>query len=302
MKDGTSEYGNSRYGGWACLALLATAGFTGGCTGGSIWASSEEELDLPVLGVHTVLVRTDNGDVQVRPTRGQGDTIHVRAIIRAGGRDEIDAQACLEAIDIVTPTGGPADSVQEIRWAWKRPQEPHWRTQVSFEIAMPAALDLQAETENGKLDVAGVTGACELKSKNGAIRAWAVAADRLSALTKNGMLDVESPARQIDLTTTNGMIVAALTGPAVSNGRIETHNGLVRLSLDPTANVQIRCQTTNGRVTNRLPLRDIVQKSKKRLEGSLGDASGTIEISTHNGGIKLESIDPHRIEIESVDE
>ena len=264
----------------AWLPLLLILGLTSGCTGGSIWANSEEELDLPTMGVHTVLIHTDNGFVQVRPTQLDSDTIQVRAIIRAGGRDPIDAQACLDAIDIVTPTSGPADSVQEIRWAWKSPRVSHWRAEVSFQISIPAALDLKVEAVNGKIDVAGVTGACDLKSKNGAIRAWAVAAERLSASTQNGELDIESPARDIDLTTTNGKIVAALTGATVSKGRIETHNGEVRFSLDPAAHVEFKCQTSNGRITNRLPLRDVTEKSKKRLEGRMGDGGGTIEITT----------------------
>lgn len=284
------------------LLVLAAIGFNRGCVGRSTWANSEEEIDLPALGVHTVLIRTDNGTIQVRPTRGDGDTIHVRAIIRAAGRDENDAQACLDAIDIITPTSGPADSVQEIRWDWKEPKEPQWGADVSFEVSLPAALDLNVETENGRVDVAGVTGACELKSRNGAIRAWAVAAQRLSASTQNGEIDIESPAGAIDLTTTNGKIVAALTGTTVSKGNLKTQNGEIRLSMDPTANVQFRCKTNNGRITNSLPLSDLKKASKRSLTGHLGDGGGTIDVSSNNGAIRLEKIDPRRVERSDDDE
>jgi len=284
------------------VVVVAAIGFNRGCVGRGTWANSEEEIDLPALGVHTVLIRTDNGTIQVRPTRGDSDTIHVRAIIRAAGSDENAAQACLDAVDIITPTSGPADSVQEIRWAWSDPNWSSQKAEVSFEVSLPAALDLNVETENGKIDVVGATGDCELKSRNGAIRAWAVAAQRISASTQNGAIDIESPAGEIDLTTTNGKIVAALTGTTVSKGTLKTQNGEIRLSIDPAANVQFRCKTNNGRITNSLPLGDVKKSSRRGLTGQLGDSGGTIDVSSNNGAIRLEKIDPRRVERSDEDE
>ncbi len=282
--------------------LLLAAAIAGGCHGRSGWVNTEQELALPAVGLHTVSIKTDSGGVQVRPTPAADDNIHVHAVIRASGRDDQDAVACLDSIEIATPTSGSADSVQEIRWAWKTPKRPQWNASVSFEVAMPAALDLQVESQNGKLDVAGVTGACELKSKNGGIRAWAVAAQRLTASTTNGELDIESPASQLDLSTTNGRIQAALTGPAIAKGRVEARNGEVKISVDPKADVGFQCKTNNGRITNRLPLRNVKQNSKRGLVGQLGEGSGTLEISTQNGNIRLEPIDPRKVERSDADD
>lgn len=277
------------------LLLISLVAVGIGCVAkvGQHEVSAEQSRTLPTVGTHRVRIRTDNGAVTVRPAAEGIDTIHVRAIIRATGDDAQDAGDCLEAIEIACPVSGANEATQDIGWAWRNPPERTWGATVSFEVTMPPALELDVRTDNGQIDVVGITGDCEIKTDNGAIRAVA-ATNKLSVAATNGSLTVESPAGEIQLSTTNGAIRGSLTNRKAVAGKIATENGEIRVALAETAGTRVECRTANGRIKNELPLTAVDKKGKSRLAGELSGGGDPLKITSTNGGITLTRYKPQR--------
>ncbi len=268
----------------AGVVLLATAA---GCLPvGHHRAESEETRTLPTIGTQKVSVKTENGFVRVRPAAEGGESIEIRAEIRAMAPSPTEAEECLHAIEITSPVSGPNDATQEIGWAWRKPKKSGWRAAVSFEISMPHALPLEVQTTNGQIDVVGLTGDCQIRTENGAVRLVA-AENQLKAESHNGSITVESPAHDVHLHTVNGSIRATLTSAGGVTGHILTQNGSVKLALAKTAATTLQCRTVNGSIKNNLSLSQVDRKGRTRLSGRHAGGNETFNIETQNGSIRL---------------
>ena len=273
---------------WALGAGVAVV-LVNGCDGraGNHEVESDETRTLPTVGTRKVSVKTDNGFVRVRAAAEGVDSIKVHALIRARGEDEADARDCLDAIEIACPVSGADEATQEIGWAWREPRKPRWQATVSFEVSVPPELNLAVETDNGQIDVVGLTGDCQIKTDNGAIRAVA-ARKSLHIEATNGSVTVESPASDVRLRTVNGRLRATLTNDKRVAGTISTENGEVRVALAKTAGAQVTCRTSNGRIKNSLPLEEVEKKGRTGLSGQLAGGGEPLVVETTNGSITLE--------------
>lgn len=305
----------------ACGGALALAFILAGCNIELHQVKVEETqvLELMATDVQKVAAFADNGSIRVRPASGT-DTIRVEAKITARGNDEVDAQAALAAVEILTPRSGPGESTQEVRWRWNDRRPKHASASVSFDIEMPAALALAATTENGQIDVRGIEGIRELESDNGSVHAcdwlskseavWdgtmSATESKLVATTDNGKIDVETAAstvelatdngeialrsagRHFDLSTNNGSINARLTAAGRIDGQIRADNGAVDVVLNPDASVRLDCQSDDGQVRINLPVKGADQfVDQRRYTCLLGNGDGFLEIETDNGSITV---------------
>jgi hypothetical protein len=264
------------------------------------WVEDTEDHTLPTVGTRRVSIKTTNGYVQVRPAEPGAEAIKVHAIIRASGRNLDDAEDCRQAIEIAMPVAGGDEATQEITWAWGEPKQPSWSADVSFEIVMPVDLHVTVASDNGRIDVVGLVGDCDVKSDNGAIRVVG-AGERLNVETTNGEVTVDSPAADVNLKTTNGQVRAKLTNEHAVAGKVVTTNGSVTVALAKTAAVDLACRTVHGSVKNKLPLeepekRTSRSKGKRRtqLNGKLAGGGATLDLETTNGDIVLEPYVPRR--------
>ena len=309
----------------AC-GLLFGSTVLAGCDG-SLRRSKVEEtrvLEFMATDISQVAAFADNGHIRVRPST-TSDMIRVEARIEARGRDQEDAEAALAAVEILTPRTGTGESTQEVRWNWKNQRHPmHWSATVSFDIEMPAGLQLTAQTDNGEIETAGITGSRELESDNGRIRssdwestdiaAWdgtlAATDSKVVASTDNGPIDIESAAgslalstdngqikarsaaRQVKLSTSNGAIEARLTAGGRLDGRVKTNNGSVELVLNPDVSTRLDCKTDTGGIrTSSLPLNEAANvRSRNSVTCSIGSGDGMLEIETDNGSINVEGM------------
>ena len=80
--------------------------------------------------LHTI---TRNGHVNITAD-SSATNIAVDIHIKAGGQDEADAAACLDAISITTPEKG---RTQMLEAGWSTTQLANWGSQVSFDITAP---------------------------------------------------------------------------------------------------------------------------------------------------------------------
>lgn len=273
------------------------------------WVEETRVIELSAADLEKVVAVTDNGWVKVRAA-DDDETILVTAVVRAGAETAEEAEEALDAIEIVTPTTD-GDHKQHIGWEWAERREHDWNAVVSFEIAVPKQLALEVESQNGALDVDGLTGSCELTTQNGEIKCKqrAASADAIlrahtqngavylssdasnvEAQTENGRLEARTSAGRVRLNTTNGAVTAWLMTAGPIDGEIETENGRCEVLVGDNLDARLSCQSQNGGIRNRLadgPRERVGGGRGRRLQATLGKGVGRLDIETENGSITI---------------
>lgn len=140
---------------------------------------------------------------------------------------------------------------------------------VEYEIRLPAGVNLDVKTTNGKISVSGVKGLVKLKSTNGAI--WG-----------------ENISGMVEAKTTNGAIQISLkeVAPGEELG-FYTTNGSIRLHLPEDLSCTLDAKTTNGSIYSDFEIRTLGKVKPNRLKGKIGSGDGLLDLRTVNGSIKL---------------
>ncbi|HEU4895562.1 MAG TPA: DUF4097 family beta strand repeat-containing protein [Acidimicrobiia bacterium] len=147
-----------------------------------------------------------------------------------------------------------------------------WGCQASFELTVPAGVEVMGSTSNGAVVVAGVEGPVEVTTSNGAISLEDLSSPVL-ARTSNGAISGEGlGSDDVDVASSNGRITLRFAEAPTSvsarssNGAIEvflpadagsyavdtsTSNGRVSTDIrtDPSAPQSISLRTSNGDIT-----------------------------------------------------
>lgn len=140
--------------------------------------------------------------------------------------------------------------------------------QVEYDVTVPRTMNLDLETVNGAVRVAGVNGRHGLE-------------------TTNGKIEVVRCAGSVDATTTNGGITAELIQVAGGQAlEFETTNGRIQVSVPKTLAVDIDAGTTNGSIESELPVAT-TRVSRNSLRGSINGGGTPLRMRTTNGGIRI---------------
>ena len=250
--------------------------------GSTAWTEVEtEQLALDTTGLEELEVRTHNGriDFEGQPTEGGEASITVTK--KGGGLTSAGANAALNAIEVfVKPAGS---GTQRIGWRWKGIKRIGWHASVSFAITAPGELNLDIETHNGRVGVAGAAGDVQIVTHNGRITV-ASEKGRLHAVSHNGRITADYTGKDLTLLTHNGRIDADLRRCGAVRGDITTHNGSVELAVGDATSAMIDCDTHNGSVDIDVPI-ETIKVSRGHVEGRLGEGGDTLVVSTHNGSI-----------------
>ncbi|MCA9256547.1 MAG: hypothetical protein KDA33_12955 [Phycisphaerales bacterium] len=267
--------------------VIAPAAFAG-CAKPNVWVEAERHIELPVESSRQLDVHSENGSIFVfGDDHSDGDKITMTVRIRAGGRDRVEADTCLNAIDI--DTAPLATGHRSVRTTWRKPKRADWDARVSYEVHMPTRLALHATTDNGAINARNVGGECVLETENGPIEVRA-GRGRLRGQTANGQIDIETWASDVDLDSKNGGIFAALRARGPVSGRIDSANGRIRVLFGREASTMVTVGTSNGAIRARsLDLSDL-HSSRNHLSGRLRDGGGRLRIRTANGHVTLRSL------------
>ncbi len=259
-----------------------------GCASPQVWVESERRIELPVESAKQLDVHSENGSIFVfGEDKAENEKIEMTVRIRAGGRDRVEADTCLNSIEI--DTAPLASGHRSVRTIWRRAKRPDWEARVSYEVHMPGRLALHATTDNGALNVRNVGGECVLETDNGPIEVRG-GRGRLQGRTANGRIDAESTASSVNLRSENGAIMAVLSAAGPVSGHIESSNGRVRVIFGNKASTNVSVGTSNGAIRARsLDLADL-HSSRTHLSGKLGTGGGQLRIRTANGHVTLRSI------------
>jgi len=175
----------------------------------------------------------------------------------------------------------------------------------SFTITLPDATGVELRTENGRITVAGLSGAARLLTSNGRIHVDGHQGDVL-ARTSNGSISVGEPEGDLDLHTKNGKINVVAAKRAVkaetSNGAVHIHftdegtgpvdvhtsNGAITLEMGAGFKGELQADNSNGRIKVKVPSDAQVLSSEKHHSHLLfGDSDNQSRLRTSNGSIEI---------------
>lgn len=123
------------------------------------WVSNQRAFEVDPADLARVGCTTSNGNVSVSGV-DDGSRIVVRVQAKAGGDDEADAIAALDAIEILHKR---VDGGLWLAWQWRGVRRTTWQARVSFDIAQPRSMPAKIETHNGDVNVRDV--AAEVRSE-----------------------------------------------------------------------------------------------------------------------------------------
>jgi DUF4097 and DUF4098 domain-containing protein YvlB len=262
-------------------------GVDGGCWswgGPLVWTEAIEERPIDATGLTALEVRTHNGSIDFQ---SQAAGVDASATIkkRAGGTSKEDAEEALAAINVFVERAGNVKT--RIDWKWSVPKKARWSGDVSFVIRAPGNLNLDAETHNGAVAVAEVSGDVRVVSHNGKVKVRS-STGKLHAETHNGEVDATYAGPVVNLSSYNGEVSADLSKCGSVAGNITTHNGGVRIDVGKSTAATLKCQTHNGGIDCDAPLSES-QKARGELRGKLGAGGPSLDVVTHNGSIRVKS-------------
>lgn len=280
--------------GAAGFAVFGLRGFTK-----TVWTDDvTESISLDVAGANRMDINTHNGQIDYRGDDTAAPSVEV--IKRGGGSTPEEAEAALEAIEIVQEYDGDAF---RLYWRWKDGKSLNWRAHVAFDVTGPSSISLSTTTHNGSINIHSVTGDLRAQSHNGRIMAKEIAGSvesethnggitiagrgaRLQGETHNGSIDVTWVGEDVALSTHNGGVDADLSECAEVGGRIATHNGKVRVATGPATAFALDAESKRGKVETGVNLAS-GKATRNSASGSLNGGTQRLSISTNNGSIVI---------------
>jgi hypothetical protein len=220
----------------------------------------------------TLEIRGINGDV--RASRAVGSEAEVTATKRAhrGNPDAVEIKVIEDAqgvlICAVYPSRRASRPNDCQRHGGQNDIENDNDVEVTFEVKVPAGIELDASTVNGNVLARDLPADAELTSVNG---------------------DIEVEAGGVaHATTVNGSIRASL-GRADWKDRVEftTVNGSVAVTLPATANADLEATTVNGSIDSDFPITIHGRMNPRTLHGRIGEGGRDLKLTTVNGGITI---------------
>jgi len=276
----------------AALALVAAAMLTG-CSSARFRETRVIVLpDAPADA--NIDVRTANGAVDISTAPDETQTTIV-AQLRATTRERLEEAQVNAGYD-----GG----VLLVRVEWpdgrRRSNEG-----ASFDIEAPGARDVTVDTGNGRIEVAGATGAADLRTSNGRVVVRRHQGP-IYAATSNGRINLDGELTEVDVDTSNGGVqIVGAAGPVrvhTSNGgvgveltddnpgpvQVRSSNGGIRLGLGPAFVGRLLLDTSNGRVRlEDAPPARISSISRSAADLRFGEGGAESVADTSNGNVTV---------------
>ncbi len=146
----------------------------------------------------------------------------------------------------------------------------------------------QINTNSGRVSFNGKFAELDIKSTSGDIVSDTVEAETTKFESSSGAIKVSGNLANIDVKTTSGDIsLSSSEKPQII--QITTSSGETKLKLPDSAGFILECQSSSGAVYSDFPV--TVTKTGKdnehKLNGTVGDGSGSVTISSSSGDISI---------------
>jgi hypothetical protein len=253
-------------------------------SGPIVWtADVTETIRLDRDNLKALEVHTHNGAIRFTGQTDPEAEAVVTVTKKAGGRTPSDAERALEALEVYADAG--SDGRWKLGYRWTQPRRSGWGARVAFDIVAPAALDLDAVTQNGKIQVSTLQGNLKVSSRNGPIKVES-SSGSLSAETRNGGIEARYEGPSVELSSRNGAISADFSNCGPLGGSIVTRNGGVALTVSDKTSANLSCVTRNGSVKVD-PAITTTDAAGRAISGTLGQGGPDLSVTTRNGGIRV---------------
>lgn len=234
-----------------------------GCVVPTHTATRTVDLTIPFAELRSLACESHNGDITVTGDPGQ-TAVEVRATLSVRGYSDQEAQDNLHTMEV-----GQELKDGRLRLFGNYPTGSLVNRSPSFTfvIKVPANVALELSSHNGDLQARGTTG-------------------RQQLTTHNGDIDGNTTGSRVALETHNGRIGFDLLTSGPVDGSLESHNGDVEVRFGSAAGAKVAADTHNGNLRVGDTARDIVL-GRRRLTCTIGDGTGSVKISTHNGNVHV---------------
>ena len=237
-------------------ASLVLTGCIGGDFGMPFRASVDETRPLPA-----------NGELSLENVNG---TVELAAWDEAKVRIEAVKHAASERAleELKVEIVGEGDRLS-VRTRYPRPRWMGGAGKVDYRVSVPRGARVRVSNVNGRVRVNGVGGA-------------------VKASTVNGSVDVTGAGGGVEASAVNGSVEVAMArvDPA-GRSQLSTTNGSVRLTLPREASADVEAHTVNGSVGCDFELAG-ASKSRRKIEGRIGDGGARFELGTVNGSARID--------------
>lgn len=250
------------------LILVASAILTSGCVVGERHEATIQRR-FPAAGINTLKVDEVDGSLSVQA--GNSDEITLIAHVRSrGARAEPDQ-----------PNGGYF--ISEISGDTLRVGQKHGKvqihipfifgskTQIDYDLRVPARVALDLKTVNGRISTRGTEGEADIT-------------------TVNGPIDIETGGMQeIYAKAVNGHVRAKFLR-GFSGATLRTVNGGVEAFLPPTASFTCSLSQVNGDFEASFPLSIHSNPGSRRVSGEVNGGRYELQIATVNGDVEVQHV------------
>ncbi len=224
------------------------------------------EKTYELTGVRKVRLQNVNGPVSIETG---GEFLKVVAVKSV--RRESDADLLKETEIRVTKTG-PSIDIETV--LPKKGRSFTWflfgrssSAEVSYQITLPPAVAVEAETVNGRLAATKRAGDLVLSTVNGSVK-------------------VEGQDGPLKVNTVNGAVEVSFAG-AMRQANLETVNGSVTVTCAKDSSIRCALQTTNGRIQSEFPVTIEGKWGPKEARGSINGGKESLAVETVNGDVRL---------------
>jgi len=239
--------------------------------------SEEFSKVLPLKSGGAFSLKNVNGSITI--TTWKEDKVDIKAIKTTKGdpdklkevKIEVEATANSVSVDTIFPKG------------------KNIRVSVNYEVKVPQGVNLgEVKSTNGSVYITGPVGHTSASTTNGRIELDG-AKGTISLSSTNGRIEAVNIRGELDADTTNGTIVLEMISfeDAI---KAKTTNGSITLRVGSLekVNADFNARTVNGSISLDLPVTlKSMKKSRRSLEGQIGQGGPEISLRTVNGSIKI---------------
>lgn len=224
---------------------------------------------------------TTNGSIELEADFGASVRLDVTRVCY--GRTRADAENYIDRIEVTDTIDSGRLKVEA-----DMPASGGRNYGASFDGLVPADLDLDLHTSNGRVEVEDLKAEVRVRTSNGAV----VLNDtegRADLRTSNGAITLRTHHGPVQVGNSNGAVSADIaelsTGEDV---QLKTSNGNIELRLPKEVSARFDATTSNGNVTvsgfSKVQY-NINEPTHKK--GTLGSGASEIELKTSNGNIGI---------------
>jgi DUF4097 and DUF4098 domain-containing protein YvlB len=245
------------------LALLALSA----CGGMALTASATDEWThtYPLADGGEVSIENTNGRVDVEPADGATVEVHAERIAKSS--TEAGAQELLPRITI-------SEDIKPSRVAIATAKMSGVMIGASFEVRYrvraPKSASVTVTNANGSITVSSMTGDVVAHGTNGG-----VTGKNLSG--------------GVDASVVNGSVNVDMSSVGSHKISLHTTNGAVTLAVPDDAKGDVEATCVNGGITVNGVKIEVVEQSRRRIQGKMNGGGTPIELRTVNGGVRIRS-------------